>query len=130
MAPMLRLSGRAGTLFALRSTEDERVTKPLIDRQAKTHVHAQAALAVRRGETKRRFLVSVVWADGRTFTRLVRAASRATAWRYAWGRAEDPFESGGLNIASVRVIPAAWRVVRPTSCSDPWPSRATRAWTA
>ncbi len=103
MAPRLRLYGRAGPLFALRSTEDEGMNKLLIDREGETSVRAEAASALRRGETKRRFLVSVVWADGRTFSRLVRAASPTIAWRYAWDRAE----SGSINIASVRVVPAA-----------------------
>ncbi len=88
------------------------MSKPVIDRQTETNVRAEAASALRRGETKRRFLVSVAWADGRTFTRLVRAASQATVWRYAWDRAEDPVDSGSLNITSIRVIPAAWRAVR------------------
>ncbi len=83
------------------------MNKPLIDRQAETNVRAEAASALRRGETKRRFLVSVVWADGRTFTRLVRAASPTTAWRYAWDRAEDPVDSCGIKIASLRVVPVA-----------------------
>ena len=83
------------------------MSKPVIDRQTETNVRAEAASALRRGQTKRRFLVSVVWADGRTFTRLVRAASRTTAWRYAWDRAGDPADSGSVNFASVRVVPAA-----------------------
>ena len=83
------------------------MNKPLIDRQAETNVRAEAVSALRRGETKRRFLISIVWANERTFTRLVRAASSTTAWRYAWDRAEDPADSGVVNIASVRVVPAA-----------------------
>ncbi len=152
LAPRVRLSGRAGTLPAMRSTEDERMSKPVIDRQTGTYVRAEATSALRRGRTERRFLVSVVWADGRTFTRLVRATSQTTAWRYAWNRAGDPVDSGSVNITSVRVVPAACLSGRPgpladpprrssvappdrrgcsscglTSCSDPWLSRARRA---
>lgn len=86
---------------------EQHVTRRVLKGLLRDASASRSVLFGARRAIKQRFLISIVWADGRALAQFVRATSKAIAWRYAWERAGNPEDMGSVDIASVQVIRAA-----------------------